>query len=301
MLPQAGPDENINPPGNRRLTAPYRQTGSGPLDWRCVNPLKHLAKRLLYAPPGKKDCVFPYFGAQAHFPAGAHVVLRAFEEGIFQEDLVQRICHALRPDSWFFDIGANLGLMSLPVLHFVKGSRVVSFEPSPNALPYLQRTCQEATGYQGRWSVVGKALAAQSGLADFYTAGGENSAFDGLANTGREGGRQKVTVAVSTVDAEWEALGKPAVTVVKMDVEGGELAVLQGATAFLAVCRPIIFCEWNGGNLAAHRCPEDSLFHWAQTAHYQLCSLPSLTPVLTPDHLRMCMRMSEEFVLLPKM
>jgi FkbM family methyltransferase len=265
-----------------------------------LKPIKHLAKRLLYSPPGRQDCQFPYFGAQVHFPAGAHVVERAFAEGIFQEELVQHICHLMKPDAWFFDVGANLGLMSLPVLHFLPHSQVASFEPSPNAWPFLQRTHQQAAGHQGRWTIIGKALATTPGQADFFTAGGENSAFDGLKNTGREGERKPVKVEVSTLDIEWTALGKPPVSVIKIDVEGGELAVLQGAAECLAACRPVVFCEWNAGNLAAHQCPEDSLYHWAESARYVVCSLSSLVALQTPDHLRLSMRTSEEFVLFPK-
>ncbi|MCD6049045.1 MAG: noeI [Verrucomicrobia bacterium] len=262
--------------------------------------LRYAIKRLLYSPPGKQDCVFPYFGTPVNFPTGAHVVLRAFEEGIFQEALVQRICHLMKAGAWYFDIGANLGLMSLPILHFVPGSQVVAFEPSPNALPYLQRTRQEAVLYQDRWQVVGKALGADVGTADFFTAGGENSAFDGLKDTGRLGVKKTVQVEASTLDAEWTALGKPPVAVIKMDVEGGELAVLQGAVICLATCRPVIFCEWNATNVAAYQCAEDQLFRWAQTARYLLCNLSTMLPILTPEHLRLVMRDTEEFVLLPQ-
>jgi hypothetical protein len=41
-------------------------------------------------------------------------------------------------------------------------------------------------------------------------------------------------VETTTLDTFWRYLGKPRIDVIKMDIEGGELLALKGATAVLA-------------------------------------------------------------------
>ena len=50
-------------------------------------------------------------------------------------------------------------------------------------------------------------------------------------------------VPVTTVDALWAKAGKPAVSALKIDVEGGELEVLRSASALLASQKPAILLE----------------------------------------------------------
>jgi protein O-GlcNAc transferase len=46
-----------------------------------------------------------------------------------------------------------------------------------------------------------------------------------------------------TLDAVWEEESRPEISVVKIDVEGAELDVLEGATAVLRTCRPAVMVE----------------------------------------------------------
>lgn len=256
--------------------------------------IKALLKKYIFSAQGN----FGYFGAKVYFPPGSHLFERALQEGIFERDLVMLLKHFVVPGSCFLDIGANIGLMSLPVLRDLPTCKVLSFEPSPSALPFLQRT-HSGSPYADRWQIIPKAVSATAGSADFFTAGQANSAFDGLRNTGRFGGRKKVTVPVTTVDLEWEAAGSPKVTAIKIDVEGGELAVLQGSAKCLSTCRPVVFLEWNFRNLAAHECPPMSLLQWAAQNNYQVCQLPHCCPATSQLQFEMQMLAGEEFALLP--
>src|SRR5689334_6078554 len=76
---------------------------------------------------------FPYFGTHVHFPKDALVFRAVCDQGIFEADIVQRMVKLAQPDSMVFDVGANLGLMSVPVLEKCQTCRVVSFEPSPSS------------------------------------------------------------------------------------------------------------------------------------------------------------------------
>jgi hypothetical protein len=70
---------------------------------------------------------FPYFGTRVYFPPGSKSFLAACEQGIFEADNVRLLQGLVRPGSYFFDVGTNIGLMSAPVLHTAPDVRIVSF------------------------------------------------------------------------------------------------------------------------------------------------------------------------------
>ena len=54
-------------------------------------------------------------------------------------------------------------------------------------------------------------------------------------------GEQQVTVHVTTLDSAEERFGRP--DFIKMDIEGGEIAAIRGATAVLRDSRPLWLIE----------------------------------------------------------
>jgi len=205
----------------------------------------------------------------------------------------------IQPGTTYFDVGANIGLTSLPILQVQPDCDVVSFEPSPNALPYLSRTVRESP-YAGRWQVVGAMVDDTVGESEFYLAKPAEGAFDGSRPTGRVATAGMVTVPVTTLDHEWVTRGCPKVSVIKIDVEGGELGVLRGAKDCLRQTRPFIVLEWNEINLKSHAILLTDLLKFADTHQFSILRLPDLVPVQTGGHLRVCAALgSENFLLSP--
>jgi FkbM family methyltransferase len=269
------------------------------METRDRNPwLRTKLKKLYYlSRPGPK--CFRYFGRNVYFPPGSHLFNRVCEENIYERANLRVLRRFIGKGSTFFDIGANLGLIALPMLKECPDCSAVSFEPSPGILPYLRRTVSES-GFGIRWRLVEVALGAAPGEAEFFTAGAGLSAFDGLRNTARKGDRHAVRVPVSTLDDRWSALGKPAVSAVKIDVEGGEADVLRGAEAMLAALRPAILLEWNPTNLAAYGCGPEWLLEWADAHSYGVYSVASGIPATDPVTLFLQGRSDDNFLLAPK-
>jgi FkbM family methyltransferase len=242
---------------------------------------------------------FPYYGTRLHFPKGSLSFRAACEQGIFEADNVRVLQALVKPETFLFDVGANIGLMSAPVLYHVRDARVVAFEPSPNTLPFLQRSI-EMSPFRERWALVPKAVGAEEGRAAFSLASQENSLFDGLRGTGRVLATGTVEVELTTVDVTWKELGSPVVSVIKCDVEGAELAVLAGARQCLAAMRPAVLTEWNIRNLSAYVCPPAALLNFAREACYRVYALPVCAPVISARELEVQMAFTENFLLLPQ-
>ncbi len=261
--------------------------------------LKRSVKRWLYGScPGWKGA-FPYFGTRVHFPPGSLIFELAMADGIFEHENLKLLQSALRPRTWAFDIGANIGLMSAPLLLTEPTLRVVSVEASPRTAAHLARTIA-GSAHRDRWQLVPKALGASEGEIEFFAATGADGVFDGLRDTGRTRGSAMVKVPLTTLDALWQANGRPAVSVVKIDVEGAEADVLRGGRECLVATRPVVLLEWNRQNLAAYNCPPESLLDLAADLRCEILNVPGLAPVTSPASLRLQTGVSETFLLVPR-
>lgn len=151
----------------------------------------------------------------------------------------------LRPGDAVVDGGANWGYWSLAAARLAApGGRVLAVEPVPATAAALRRNL-EASGCTAV-QVVEAALAAEPGTVEL-------SVFDDdpcgvAASVGRpEGWRPAGSVAVPALrldDLLAERGMRPAL--VKLDVEGSELAALRGAPATVrGEAAPVVAFEWN--------------------------------------------------------
>lgn len=260
--------------------------------------IRKIAKKWLYGvTPGFRGS-FPYFGCRVFFPPRSAAFLITCEQGVFEADNIRLLQRIYRPSTFMFDVGANIGLMAIPILRTIDASKVVSFEPSPNALPWLQRTVA-GSPFRDRWSIVPRAAADFTGSALFSVGKPRLGLFDGLKPTGRVAEAGQVEVELTTIDREWDLLGQPPVSVIKIDVEGAELSVLRGATRCLAATRPHVLVEWNTGNLEAYECAPAELLSFAADNECRLYGLPNGVAIATPLELAMQMVKAESFLLTP--
>lgn len=142
---------------------------------------------------------FPYYGHQVYFPRRSVQLSMVCDQGIYEESTVRLVSSLAKPNSTYVDIGANIGLLSLPVLENCPDVSVISLEASPDTLSYLTRT-QAGSRHRNRWNVMGIAVGKMAGTATFWSSTVDNGAFDGFRDTGRGGSKQAIEVAVKTLD-----------------------------------------------------------------------------------------------------
>ncbi len=120
------------------------------------------------------------------------------------------------------DIGANVGSFALWALRRWPGSIVHSYEPNPDTFALLKRNIQGMDGIRGVNAAVFPT--AHSGKAKFfarYAGDGEAALLDYASDTFRS----EVVEATHNVDVVTPA-SLPRADIVKIDIEGGEAAVL---------------------------------------------------------------------------
>jgi hypothetical protein len=159
--------------------------------WDALQPVIHgrmtprsAAKYLLRGLCPGLGGKFTYYGTKVYFPKGSFIFRVTCEKGTWEPEVTAWLCRLARPNKLFIDVGANIGRMSVPILRIVQNSRVLSFEPSSNSVPYLERTWRDS-GMYDRWEIVTKAAGDSVGSVRFYVASPHYGAWDGLENTGR--------------------------------------------------------------------------------------------------------------------
>ncbi len=145
------------------------------------------------------------------------------------ENASRRFCLGyLEPGMTFIDIGAHVGLFSVPAARRVGvDGRVVAFEPDPDNRSMLEENIRR-NGVE-HVQVRSEALCDEDGRLPFHRSAfnsGDHQLFhSGRGRTGRE-------VPVARLDSIMDGLGGP-VHLIKMDVQGAEAKVLAGMQAVL--------------------------------------------------------------------
>lgn len=168
--------------------------------------------------------------------------------GIFDCHAAEMLARCTEPGDICFDVGANSGQMScLMARRSGKTGQVIAFEPHPEVHEDLVKNVAlwQKPGYA---DIITEriALSSENGTAslsvkaDFW----ENRGRSSLQN----GNRSESTVQVTTCKLDTFCENIPKIGVMKVDVEGHELAVFQGAKSMLQrnAIRDIVF-ESNDG------------------------------------------------------
>ncbi len=167
-------------------------------------------------------------------------ILRSFaEEGSHQREDIEMLYRFISSDSVVVDIGAHIGTFTVP---FAKVARkVYSIEPMPSTFSLLKRNLEA--------NVIVNVIALNCAVSDKQ----ETLIADETPN--RAGTMffpkgKGVSVPAKTLDEIVPQNEK--VALIKIDVEGMELAVLRGGAGIIRAHRPVIFFEVNTKALSAH-------------------------------------------------
>lgn len=149
------------------------------------------------------------------------------------------LCDQLRAGMVAFDVGANVGIVTLTMARLVANDgHIHAFEPEPSNFRLLTKNVSR-NGFKRSVTLNQVALSDQSGSANLNRSGDAASAYvsDELAASGA------IEVHCTTIDTYARLVGLSRLDLIKIDVEGAEMRVLRGATATLRRFRPVLLVE----------------------------------------------------------
>lgn len=241
----------ISPPSNTGLkfsllTALRRATGLFP------GRLSDRFLRLVY-PPGKRDrdhinLVVDYDKLLLiNLDTAYQLEWRIFFFGCYEPHVNKLLKLTVKPGWVVLDVGANIGCHTLTAAALTgPQGRVFAFEPNPE----IRRRLGINLGLNrlANVTVVDKALSDRTDRMTLYLPpqGGSNQ---GQASLHDPGGRTRpVEVEVLPLDQWVDQAGLDRVDLIKMDIEGHEVAALTGARSVLARHRPLVVFEYDPEN-----------------------------------------------------
>ncbi len=165
-----------------------------------------------------------------------------FIKGTYEPKNVEAIQKTVREDDIAYDVGAHVGYFSVLMGDIVgSGGKVIAFEPRGLNLGYLQK--HVSVNNCDNVKIVSKAVGDHSGHAKLETRTGSGTGY--ISDTGDE------DVEITSIDELVESGALPAPTFLKIDVEGGEMAVLRGARKVIERQRPRMILATHGDEIDA--------------------------------------------------
>jgi FkbM family methyltransferase len=155
---------------------------------------------------------------------GDYLQQEIFFRGYYERGLIDLLKDTLRPDDVFWDVGANIGAITLIAARRCR--RVVAFEPDPRSLAVLIENLR-LNGVTNV-DVVPAALSNSTGLAVLHQAHENNTGMTSLV-AARVKAMGEVQVQVRRADDVLKERSVESPDVMKVDVEGAEHLVLLGA------------------------------------------------------------------------
>lgn len=167
--------------------------------------------------------------------------LWAIQELSTGSTLSSLIAQLARDADLFVDVGANQGIFSAIASRTMQAdARIVAIEPQPMLADCVEHTLQASR--VKNWKVLRTAVSDRTGMSKLIVPE-ENQGQAHLSTTASFAGTM-ITTAVTTLDKllVYTDAGQ---VVMKMDIEGAELAALRGGREFLGRHKPTLVMELN--------------------------------------------------------
>jgi FkbM family methyltransferase len=191
----------------------------------------HLVRRLFRPgppPAAAINAVLPW-GLPLHIRVRENIGKQVVAFGLFELPVCEAIARLVDPGDQVWDVGANIGHMTgLLAIRSGPTGTVQAFEPHPDILPQLQANIDS---WKSRRDLAAirlhpVALSDRAGSATLFDAP-DTSVNCGLGSLmAHEGQSRTFTVPTARLD---DLLGNERIDLLKLDVEGAEIRVLEGA------------------------------------------------------------------------
>jgi FkbM family methyltransferase len=170
----------------------------------------------------------------------------------FEPDNVNILARLCDDDSRVLDVGANIGMTALALSQICPHGQIAAIEPVPRTFQFLQRNVANADS--SNIKTFNFALGSREEIA-LMQGHPSNFACSFIADNYQipDSNHFAHEVTIKRLDEIFCDLSLDRLDFMKVDVEGFELEVFEGAQKTLATYRPIVFLEMNHWCLNIYR------------------------------------------------
>ncbi|MFM8699979.1 MAG: FkbM family methyltransferase [Hyphomicrobiales bacterium] len=171
-----------------------------------------------------------------HLPRVAFLMARF--NHVHDEGEIALLPFLVDPQRQAIDVGANIGRYTLPLSR--RATHVHAFEPHPRLAAVLRAT------FQSRATIYQAAASDRNGMTQLHIPLVDGREDQGIASVETGAFDETFGVSFESLDVRTltlDSLSDCNIGFIKIDVEGHELSVLQGAEKLLAHWRPTVLVE----------------------------------------------------------
>jgi FkbM family methyltransferase len=199
------------------------------------NRALHTASTRLFASlVGKQNVTIPHGPMAGIRLAPSEHTSHAHLRGVYESETLAAVERLVRPGMVCYDIGASIGYISL--LMAKRAKRVYAFEPAPHARSEMERHIA-ANGFENI-ETVESPLSGSVREVEFAVTG---AAYGSGIAKGPQNEWPVLRMMTSTLDGFVATHDAP--QFLKVDIEGEEAVLFDGAQETLRRHRPVILCE----------------------------------------------------------
>lgn len=172
------------------------------------------------------------------------------QEGAYSRNDLEIMARVLKPGSVFVDAGANIGWHTVIAAKMVGPSgRVVAFEPETKNLELLRKNI--AANRLTNVEIVPKAVMELAGQRELHLSSsnfGDHIVGLQVATNAHE---KKVSIEATTLDEAFAQLNLDLskIALIKADIQGSEVDMLEGGRGFFRAHRPPLILEYSPRHL----------------------------------------------------
>jgi FkbM family methyltransferase len=206
--------------------------------------LRRIAERLGRKKVFKRRLPSEFGATPLYISPDAQLKYLRFGRDAFDADLLRVASEEIEPNSTIWDIGANVGVFAFAAAsRALPGGYVLAVEPDDWLASIIRKSASLPENGRLAVQVLAAAVSDKVGTSTLLIAerGRASNALQGIGRDQMGGVRDRVAVPTVTLD---HLLNRyPIPDFLKIDVEGAEYQVLQGANRLLSLVRPKIYVE----------------------------------------------------------
>lgn len=184
-----------------------------------------------------RHAAYSYAGGKIYLNVKESPMMLARALDAYERAKMAAVRHFLKPGMTFVDVGGNKGDFALLAARITGNSgAVLCFEPERENCRWIRKSIE--INHYNNISLHEVALSNRNGMAELYL--GQKSGWHTLLSGQERSDVGTVLVRTATLDSILATLSLGKIDVMKIDVEGAELQVLEGAQKTLSANAGIV-------------------------------------------------------------
>jgi len=176
-----------------------------------------------------------------------HIQQQLFWYGYYEKELADLLKRIVKPNDVFIDIGANIGYFSLFVASNFPSAKIIAFEPVTGL--YQELNNNVALNNMENITTVNIAVGEINEEKELFVSAANNLGMSSFQQPENYSGN-KEKVKVVTLGDWFKTSGLSKINIIKLDIEGSELAALRGMKEIIKERKPILIIEMNPATLS---------------------------------------------------